>query len=101
MTLARKPKLAPELWTELELHGVDSMRSVLASATNGFAGTGRGTLIRFGNVNATRGEIQDWLKWKGARDARWIKAGVWLALVAALAGVIAAVEGWLALIPHK
>jgi hypothetical protein len=38
-----------------------------------------------------------WLDWKAARAALWVKAGVFLAFIAAVAGVLSAVEGWLAL----
>ena len=44
-------------------------------------------------VNSTvkRGEIQDWIKWKGEVDAYWNKVGVIAAVVAAVAAVVAAV----------
>jgi hypothetical protein len=77
---------------ELELHGVDSMRGVLASSTDGYSGTGRDTSIRFGNVVATRGEIQDWLKWKATVDALWIKLGVVAAILAAVFSFLALVK---------
>ena len=35
---------------QLELHGVDAMRALLASSTDGFSGTGRKTPINLGNV---------------------------------------------------
>ena len=48
-------------------------------------------------VSVTRGEVERWLAWKAARASAWNVAGVFLALVAAVAGIVAAVEGWLSL----
>jgi hypothetical protein len=80
----KRPPLLPEVFQELELHGPDSMRALLASSTDGYSGTGRDTPIRFGNVVTKRGEIQDWLKWKAQVDTLWIKAGVVAAVLAAI-----------------
>ncbi|MBU6296881.1 MAG: hypothetical protein KJS68_01445 [Alphaproteobacteria bacterium] len=77
---------------ELELHGVDAARSILgAVSSDGVSGTSRSTLIRFGNANVTRGEIEDWLKWKSSREALWVRVG-------AIAAVLAAVFAFLALL---
>lgn len=83
------PGLLPEVVEELELHGVDAMRGLLTSSTDGYSGTGRDTLIRFGNVVAKRGEIQDWLKWKAARESWWIKVGTIAAILAAVFSLFA------------
>jgi hypothetical protein len=37
-------------------------------------GTARGTLYKLGNAVVKRGEVEDWLKWKNARDMLWVKA---------------------------
>lgn len=81
--------LTPEKQAELELHGVDAMRGMLTSATDGYSGTTRQVQINLGAIVVTRGEIQDWLKWKAARDARWIKVGTIAAIAAALFSLLA------------
>src|ERR1700691_5207413 len=68
----RPPPLTSEKLAELELHGVDAMRGMLASATDGYSGTSRMVVTNLGAIAVTRGEIQDWLKWKAARDGCWI-----------------------------
>lgn len=81
----RKPAVPPELLAKLERHGVNSMRGILASSTNGYAGTARDTSIPLGDgAAAARGQIQDWLKWKAAVGDLRIKAGVLAAVVAAI-----------------
>jgi hypothetical protein len=85
----RRPPLLPGVLQELELHGVDSIRGLLAASSDGYSGTGRSTLIRFGNVQASRGEIQDWLKWKAQIDTFWIKVGVVAAILAAIFSFVA------------
>lgn len=88
----KPPPLLPEVLQELELHGVDSMRGLLGSSTDGYSGTGRDTAIKFGNVVAKRGEIQDWLKWKASVEALWIKLGVAAAMLAAVFSFLALVK---------
>lgn len=88
------PQLAPELMQKLELHGADALRGLLISSTDGYSGTSRNTKIDFGNGSAQRGEIQDWLKWRAAVDAWWVKAGVVAASAAALLSLIAVVTEW-------
>jgi hypothetical protein len=81
--------LTSDKLAELELHGVDAMRGMLASATDGYSGTSRTVVINLGAVAVTRGEIQDWLKWKAARDGCWIKVGTVAAVAAALFSFLA------------
>jgi hypothetical protein len=69
---------------EFELHGVDAVRAVLAGSSDGSSGISRDTLLKLGNVVASRGEMQDWLKWKDADNLCWIKAGVIAAVAAAI-----------------
>jgi|HubBroStandDraft_6_1064221.scaffolds.fasta_scaffold446713_2 hypothetical protein len=87
--LPERPSLKLDVLTEFELHGVDSMRAVLASSTNGHSGTGRATVISFGRVSVQRGDIEDWLKWKGAVSDVWIRIGVVAAFAAAVFSLIA------------
>jgi hypothetical protein len=89
MRWPKRPPILPEVFGELELHGADSMRALLGSSTDGYSGTGRDTPIKFGNVVAKRGEVQDWLKWKAEREALWIKAGVVAAILAAIFSLLA------------
>jgi hypothetical protein len=50
----------------LELHGIDAMRGLLASSSDGYSGTARNTQIQVGDISVQRGELQDWVKWKVA-----------------------------------
>ena len=83
------PVLLPEVMAELELHGADAMRALLVASTDGQSGTGRATTFRIGNVVPKRGEIQDWLKWKAAIDAYWVRVAAIAAVLAALFSLIA------------
>jgi hypothetical protein len=87
--LIRKPSLRPEVMQELELHGLDAVRGLLTRSTDGFSGTTRQVTIWLGNISVTRGELQDWVKWKAARDACWIKVGVVAAIAAAVFSLLA------------
>jgi hypothetical protein len=78
-----KPRLAPDVLRELNLHGLDAMRDLLASSTDGHSGTGRNTAISLGNISVTRGQMQGWVNWKTGRDACWMKVGVIAAIAAA------------------
>jgi hypothetical protein len=85
LTHLKKPNLSQSVIQDLEKHGVDAIRSLLVSSTDGLSGTGRKTQIPLGGaVTVTRGEIQDWLKWKEAKDACWVKVGVIAAIAAAI-----------------
>jgi len=46
-------------------------------------------------------EVYKWLAWKQAKADWWNKATLISSVVAAVAGIVAAVEGWLALSPHS
>jgi hypothetical protein len=48
-----------------------------------------------------RDMVYQWLAWKAAKAELWNKANVILALVAAVASVLAALEGCQALFPHQ
>ena len=84
----RPPSILPEVVAELELHGVDAVRGILAASSDGHTGSGRNTPIKFGNVVAKRGEIEDWLKWHAATDKCWVKVGVIAAIAAAIFSLI-------------
>jgi hypothetical protein len=85
----KKPALPSDLIQEMELHGDDALRGLLTGSCDGFTGTGRDTRVRCGNLNVTRGQIQDFLKWRAAKAALWIKIGVVAAVAAALFSLIA------------
>lgn len=86
-----KPPLDSDKIYELESHGVDSVRARLANWVK--------NPIRLGNVDLTRREIEEWLKWKAAKkaanaakDACWMKVGVVAAVVAAFFSLVAALK---------
>jgi hypothetical protein len=86
-----KPPLDSNKIYELESHGVDSVRARLANWVK--------NPIRLGNVDLTRREIEEWLKWKAAKkaakaakDACWMKVGVVAAVVAAFFSLVAALK---------
>jgi hypothetical protein len=85
----KRPTLATAVRQELELHGVDAIRGILINSSDGFSGTSRASTVDFGNFKATRGEMQDWLKWRASRDACWIKSGVVAAILAAVFSLFA------------
>jgi len=89
MIWPERPKLLPELINEFELQGVDALHGLLISSANGHSGIGRNTQIHFGNAIATRGEIQDWLKWKATVIDLWVKTGVVSAIAAAVFSFVA------------
>ena len=68
------------------------------------AGDNRDDPVKFGNVEAKRGAIHDWLKWKANKEAGWIRAGavasiigVLVASIAMVAAIAAAWFGYLSL----
>lgn len=82
----------PEVAAELDLHGVDAVRAFLiGQGSYGGVGTTRDTIYRFGNAAVRRGEVEDWLKWKDARESFWVRIGV----IAAIAAAALAAAGWL------
>ena len=85
----KPPPLSDRQRQELELHGVDAMRGLLASSTDGFSGIGRMTPLSLGAITITRGEIQDWLKWHAAQDNCLLKLGTVAAIAAALFSFLA------------
>ena len=55
--------------------------------------------ILIGNgLQAPRGDMENWMRWKAESAAFWTKINVMLALIAAVASIIAAIEGWPGLI---
>jgi aryl carrier-like protein len=79
-----KPPVDSDKINELASHGVDSVRALLANWVK--------NPIRLGNVDLTRPEIEEWLKWKAAKDACWMKVGVVAAVVAAFFSLVAALK---------
>ena len=89
MGKARKPD--PAVIREAEARGVDAVRRFLAMHGGSHSDA---SLSAFGRTVPRRWELEQWVKRKDARAARWIKAGVILAGAAAVASGIAAWEGW-------
>ena len=87
----KRPVLSEEDFAELERLGAEKVRRLLAQRPWG------------SRLHVTHGPYDQaacvWLDWKAARAAMWNKTAVLLALMAAIASVVAAVEGWLALPP--
>lgn len=94
----KKPRLRNELWKELAARDVESVRSLLASSTNDFYGASSKTRIPLGSVQATRGEILAWLKWKAHRQALWIVLGAIAAVASGFAAIVGAVLAGLGLL---
>jgi hypothetical protein len=93
----RKPKLTPRVEAAPERHRVDGLRGILSNYPMDCTDPARRILI--GNdLQAQCGDIEDLIRWTAEVDAFWIKTGVMLGLIAAVASIIAAVEGWLGLI---
>jgi hypothetical protein len=96
----KPPKLLQEVLAEFELQGPDTVRSLLASSSDGVSGTSRNTPVRIGNAVAKRGEMQDWLNWKAAvKDAtetRRFHTNVWLVVAGIVAAFLIAAwqSGW-------
>jgi hypothetical protein len=84
----KAPPLLPEVSYELELHGVDSVRSWLVVQSD----TRREYLGRLGNAVLRYGEAEDWLKWKAEKEMCWIKIGVVAAVAAAIFSLVAVVK---------
>lgn len=97
---AKKPNLAPDVERDLRLLGVEGLRDLLRVSTDGYSGTGGLTVIQLPNTKGTRSELLDWLRWQEAvkaRRANWrFCLTLALSAIAAVAAVIAAIEGW----PH-
>jgi hypothetical protein len=77
-------KIPPDVLTELKRRGVDSVRSLLTTMSDGHSGTGRTASITLGHVEVARGHMEDWLLQKDAASSRWIKTGAVAAIVAAI-----------------
>jgi hypothetical protein len=85
----RTPLLSADKMREFELHGVDALHGLLVRSSDGYSGTTRKVEIDLGNMKVSRGEIQDWLKWKAAIEAWWIRVGVVAASAAAIFSLLA------------
>jgi hypothetical protein len=97
----KQPNFAPDVERELQLLGVEGVRDLLRVSTNGYSGTGALADIGLPNSKATRGDLLSWIQCqeagKGRRENRRFWWTVALSAIAAVAAVIAAVEGW----PHS
>ena len=80
LLLPRRPTIQSDVLNQLEWHGVDAIRVLLAanpgSAADAVSGERPlgGDTILLGNANAYRSEVQEWLKWKAAVDGWWIRS---------------------------
>jgi hypothetical protein len=88
-----KPRLTSDVVAELELYSVEGLRHARAETSE--------TLIRLRNACVPRDEIESWIRWKEAveqwkeqRDTKRFRLTLFFAVVAALASILAAVEGW-------
>ena len=97
----KRPDLLPDVLLELELHGVDAVRAVLASSSYGALATSRDAPLRIGNANIKRGEMQDWLKWKSEVESYWIRLGVIAAVVAAVFAFLGVVVSLVLALPQR
>jgi hypothetical protein len=82
-------QIPPDVIDELERRGIDSVRALLASMSDGYSGTGRNTTIQLGGgLKIRRDQMEDWLKDKAAANARWAKVGTVAAIIAAVLAVL-------------
>jgi hypothetical protein len=79
-----KPNLPPEMMKAFDLHGIDALRGLLVRSSDGSSGTTRAVPIQLESVTVTRGQIEDWLKWKATKDQCWMMVGVIAAVAAAI-----------------
>jgi hypothetical protein len=84
-----RPHMRPEEVAELEAYGVDGVRALLWSLSDGVSGTGSKTKVTLSKVSITRETMQNWLSWKASKDAMWLKVGTVAAVGAALFSLIA------------
>jgi hypothetical protein len=89
--MIRRPDLPPDVLCAFEAHGTESMRSFLYWQ-GGHQGIGmaRDTAWPLGELRVTRGQVEDWLRWKDAVNARWMKAAAIAAVIGAVAAIVAA-----------
>jgi hypothetical protein len=87
-----KPPLPPDVMQEFDRHGTDALRGLLVCSSDGYSGTTRATTIRLESVTVTRGQIEDWLKWKAAKDKCWMMVGVIAAVAAAIFSLLALIK---------
>jgi hypothetical protein len=84
--LPTKPDISASDLADLEKLGVEAVRAQLA--------THSGLNLVVGPTGPSKEVVYKWLDWKSAKADLWNKAAVVLAFVAAIASVVAAVEGW-------
>jgi hypothetical protein len=96
----QKPHFSTSVESDLRLLGVEGVRDLLRVSTDGHSGTGGLTNIPLPNSEATRGELLTWIKYQDALKTRRENRRFWwtlaLSTIAAVAAVVAAIEGW----PH-
>jgi hypothetical protein len=85
----RKPKLPAETVKELEFFTLDELHRIWR--------TPRVPAPSLRNTSIGRADLETWIRWRKYRQALrfWLVAA--MTLVAMVASIIAAVEGWLAL----
>jgi hypothetical protein len=88
----RKPSLPRDVMKEFDQHGADALRGLLVGSSDGYSGTMRTVNIRLGNATVTRGQIEDWLKWKAAKGECWMMVGVVAAAAAAIFSFLALIR---------
>lgn len=69
---------------ELEMRGTAVIRGIFSRYTGGYGAYSRQELIRLGDVSVQLGDVEDWLKFKDAQRAWFIKAGMVLGIISAL-----------------
>jgi hypothetical protein len=93
---AHRAKIDDRVRSKLEELGVDAVRSKLVWIMNVTTLAQQDNREPLGDdVSASRREMQEWLREKAARDARWVKAGVYVAIASAFIAAVAAVFAFL------
>jgi hypothetical protein len=94
---AHRAKIDDHVRSKLEELGVHAVRSKLIWIMNVQTLAEQDKREPLGDgVSASRREMQEWLAEKAARDARWIKAGVYVAILGVIVAAVAAVFAFLA-----
>lgn len=83
-----KPKMDPRTREDVNLYGIDDLRRMYQAATS--------SLIRLRDSNLKTEELKAEIRWRMRRDAAVSRGTFAVALVAAIAAIVAAIEGW----PH-
>jgi len=88
MRRPQKPRLRHELLVILEARGVDSIRAMLVHDTGAAPGSKVPLLM---HPDPCRAEIEEWLNWKAAIEAWWIRVAVMVGSASAVAAIVAAI----------